>query len=255
MWYLFLYFYKNNTPKMWYFFSLEICTTIWLINYFILSLIINKNNMKVVILTRVSKESQSYERQIKDLSVYAEKMNYEVVGEFNEKISGASKNEDRLALTQLTNYIENNHVDKILVWELSRLGRNTLEVLKSLESFHLKGISLFVLNYNIETLNEDGTINPMAQMMVTMLAEFARAERSGIRNRLISGYRKHIADGGSVGRIKGVTMSINELQEKHKEIIKYLKKGRSIREISTLTSKSTRTILKVKKSLNVSLCA
>lgn len=211
--------------------------------------------MKVIILTRVSKDSQSYERQIHDLTKYSERMNYELVGEFNEKISGASKNEDRLALTQLTNYIENNHVDKILVWELSRLGRNTLEVLKSLENFHFKGISLYVLNYNIETLNEDGTINPMAQMMVTMLAEFSRAERTNIRSRLMSGYKKHLADGGSVGRIKGVTMSINELQEKHKEIIKYLKKGRSIREISTLTSKSTRTILKVKKSLDVSLCA
>jgi DNA invertase Pin-like site-specific DNA recombinase len=242
---------------MWYFFSLEICTTIWLINYFILSLFINKNKMKVVILTRVSKESQSYERQIKDLTIYSEKMNYEVVGEFNEKISGASKNEDRLALTQLTNYIENNHVDKILVWELSRLGRNTLEVLKSLENFHLKGISLYVLNYNIETLNEDGTINPMAQMMVTMLAEFSRAERSAIKSRLSSGYLRYISINGTdgIGRKKGVNMSNDELQEKHKEIIKYLKKGRSIREISTLTNKSTRTILKVKKSLSVSLSA
>ena len=56
-------------------------------------------------------------------------------------------------------------------------------------------------------------------------------------------------------QMNGLQPKMQELQEKHKEIIKYLKKGRSIREISTLTSKSTRTILKVKKSLNVSLCA
>ncbi|WP_295667451.1 recombinase family protein [uncultured Mucilaginibacter sp.] len=205
--------------------------------------------MDVVILTRVSKESQSYDRQIKDLRTYAERMNYTVAGEFNEKISGATKNEDRLALTQLSKFTDNNKVDKILVWELSRLGRNTLEVLKSLDLFHTKGISLYVLNYNIETLNEDGTINPMAQMMCTMLAEFSRAERAAILQRLTSGYKKHLAGGGHVGRIKGVVMDSSILIEKHKETVKYLKKGRSIRETAKLVQQSTRTVLKVKKAM------
>jgi DNA invertase Pin-like site-specific DNA recombinase len=205
--------------------------------------------MDVVILTRVSKESQSYQRQISDLSVYAERMEYKVVGEFNEKISGATKNEDRLALTQLVKFTETNKVSKILVWELSRLGRNTLEVLKSLETFHSKGISLFVLNYNIETLNTDGTINPMAQMMCTMLAEFSRAEKSAIQQRLTSGYKKHRADGGRVGRIKGVTMESSLMLEKHKETVKFLKKGRSIRETALLVKQSTRTVQKVKKAM------
>jgi DNA invertase Pin-like site-specific DNA recombinase len=207
--------------------------------------------MKVVILTRVSKESQSYERQIEDLTRYAIRMGYCVVGEFNEKVSGATKNEDRVALHQLSQFIETNKVDKILVWELSRLGRNTLEVLKSLDSFHGKGISLYVLNYNIETLNADGTVNPMAQMLVTMLAEFARSERAAIRSRLSSGYRRWVDAGHRAGRVKGVTMDTDQLKEKHKEIIKYLNKGRSIREVATLTSKSTRTVLKVKKALQM----
>ncbi len=202
--------------------------------------------MNVAILTRVSKESQSYDRQIKDLTTYANRMKYNIVGEFNEKISGATKNEDRLALTQLVKFTESHRVDKILVWELSRLGRNTLEVLKSLDMFHTKGISLFVLNYNIETLNVDGTINPMAQMLCTMLAEFSRAERSAIQSRLASGYKRHRSLGGKVGRIKGVTMDNSQLLDKHKEIVKYLKKGRSIRETATLVNKSTRTVLKVK---------
>lgn len=205
--------------------------------------------MDVVILTRVSKESQSYDRQIKDLRAYAGRMNYNVVAEFNEKISGATKNEDRLALTQLSKFTESNKVSKILVWELSRLGRNTLEVLKSLDLFHTKGISLYVLNYNIETLNEDGTINPMAQMMCTMLAEFSRAERAAIFQRLASGYKKHLSSGGRVGRLKGVCLNSESLIEKHKETVKFLKKGRSIRETARLVGKSTRTVLKVKHAL------
>jgi len=205
--------------------------------------------MNVAILTRVSKESQSYERQISDLRTYSNTKGYTIIGEFNEKISGATKNENRTALTDLMKLIESNKINKVLVWELSRLGRSTLEVLKSLDIFHSKGISLYVLNYNIETLNEDGTVNPMAQMMVTMLAEFARTERAAIQQRLSSGYKKHINDGGKVGRVKGVTMDTTELLDKHKDVVKYLNKDRSIREISTLTNKSTRTIQKVKRLL------
>lgn len=204
--------------------------------------------MNVVILTRVSKESQSYERQIDDLRVYAFNKNYSIIGEFNEKISGAAKNEDRLALNDLNEFLETQQVNKILIWELSRLGRSTLEVLKSLEIFHEKGISLYVHNYNIETLNEDGSINPMAQMMVTLLAEFSRAERCAIQQRLASGYRKHIDSGKKVGRILGLKMGDSQLLEKHKEIVKYLKKGRSIRETALIVGKSTRTVLKVKKA-------
>jgi DNA invertase Pin-like site-specific DNA recombinase len=202
--------------------------------------------MDVVILTRVSKDSQSYDRQIEDLRNFASIKQYNIVGEFNEKISGASKNEDRVALNALHNLIENIEVNKILIWELSRLGRNTLEVLKSLEVFHDKGISLYIHNYNIETLNDDGSINPMAQILVTLLAEFSRVERTAIQQRLASGYRKHIDSGGKVGRVKNVSMTKDQLLEKHKDILKYLNKGRSIRETAMMVGKSTRTVLKVK---------
>ena len=207
------------------------------------------HHMKVGILTRVSKESQSYERQISDLRSFAEKNNYLIVGEYNEKISGAAKNKDRKAWNQLMELVEMGEVEKVLVWELSRLGRNTLEVLKTVEELHAHGVSLYVLNYNIETLNPDGSLNPMSQLMVTLLAEFSRTERALIQQRLASGYRKHLLNGGKVGRRKGVGMTDADLLRKHTDIVKYLRKGRSIRETATLSSTSTRTVQKIKKIL------
>ncbi len=204
--------------------------------------------MNVAILTRVSKESQSFERQINDLRAYATKNDYTILGEFNEKITGAAKNHDRKAWNELMNLVETKQLDKVLVWELSRLGRNTLEVLKTLEALHEYKVSLYIQNYNIETLNADGTLNPMSQLMVTMLAEFSRTERALIQQRLESGYRKHIQNGGSVGRKKGVGMTNSQLVEKHKEVVKYLRKGRSIRETAILATVSTRTVQKVKKA-------
>jgi len=206
--------------------------------------------MEVAILTRVSKESQSYERQINDLRTYAKAKDYTIIGEFNEKISGATKNEDRSAWLGLTELIENKKIDKILVWELSRLGRSTLEVLKSLELFHSKGISLYVLNYNIETLNPDGSVNAMAQMMITLLAEFSRTERLAIQQRLESGYKKFRADGGRVGRKQGTKESYDKFLEKHKDISKLIRKGTSIRNVAKITGKSTKTVQKVKNLLN-----
>ena len=79
---------------------------------------------------------------------------------------------------------------KLSVWELSRLGRNTLEVLKTIEEFNTLGISLFIKNYNIETLNEDGKPNVMSQFLVplrrnrynsyTIYLDVNRASRLGL---------------------------------------------------------------------------
>ncbi|GAB2769659.1 recombinase family protein [Salinimicrobium soli] len=210
--------------------------------------------MNVAILTRVSKESQSFDRQITDLRSHANRKNYTILGEFNEKITGAAKNHDRQAWNELMDLVITKQLDKVLVWELSRLGRNTLEVLKTLDALHEHKVSLYIQNYNIETLNADGSLNPMSQLMVTMLAEFSRTERALIQQRLESGYRKHLRNGGTVGRKKGIRMTNSQLLEKHKEVVKFLRKGRSIRETATLASVSTRTVQKIKKAMTPICC-
>ena len=90
----------------------------------------------------------------------------------------------------------------------------------------------------------------MAQLMDTILAEFAKTERETTKQRLQSGYQRYRKEGGKVGRKEGVGMSTEELLEKHKDVQKYLKRGRSIREVAMLTNKSTRTVQKVKKILS-----
>src|SRR5210317_1228095 len=100
--------------------------------------------MKVVIYGRVSTNSQDFERQVLELREFAEKMEYDVVGEFAEKISGGMKNEERPELINMISYIKKSEVDKVLCWEMSRLGRNTLEVLKTIELLNENKISLYI---------------------------------------------------------------------------------------------------------------
>ena len=107
----------------------------------------------------------------------------------------------------MMDYICAHQVDKVLIWELSRLGRNTIEVLKTIELLNEAKVSLFIKNYNIETLDADGKPNVMAQFLITILAEIARMERSTIKERMDSGYKQFRSLGGKVGRKEGYTKS------------------------------------------------
>ena len=162
---------------------------------------------KVVIFARVSTSIQDYERQVNELTAVANSNNWNVAATFCEKVSGAKKNAERKELSKMIDYVRNNNINMVLVTELSRLGRDTLQVLEVIEQFNKLGISLFIQNYHIETLNENGTINTMSQFLITILAEVARMERKTIRERVESGYKNYRANGGKVGRKEGYRKS------------------------------------------------
>jgi DNA invertase Pin-like site-specific DNA recombinase len=199
---------------------------------------------KVVIFARVSTNVQDYERQVNELTGVAQKNNWMVSATFSEKISGAKKNAERKELTNMIEYVRTNNINMVLVTELSRLGRDTLQVLEVIEQFNNMGISLFIQNYHIETLNENGTINAMSQFLITILAEVARMERKTIRERVESGYKNYRANGGKVGRKEGYRKSDIDMKEQYAEEIRLLRKGISLRNISKITGTSINTIRK-----------
>ena len=205
--------------------------------------------MNTIIYTRVSTNVQDYQRQIEELQQFASSHDWNVLQVFSEKVSGVKKNEERQELSKMLDYINNNQVDKVLVWELSRLGRNTLEVLKSIDVLNSMGVSLFIKNYGIETLDAEGKPNVMAQFLVTILAEVARMERSTIKERMNSGYKKYRADGGKVGRKHGYKKNSDMLREEYADVFRLLKKGLSLRNIAKLTNHSINTVMKCKSIL------
>lgn len=125
----------------------------------------------------------------------------------------------------MVSYVEANHINKVLVTELSRLGRDTLQVLEVIQMLNEKGISLYIQNYNIETLTKDGKVNAMSQFLITILAEVARMERKTIRERVESGYKNYRANGGKVGRKIGYKKAEETIRKQYTEEIKLLKRG------------------------------
>ena len=203
--------------------------------------------MKTIIYSRVSTQGQDYSRQIDELRTYAISQSWTVDAIFAEKISGAKKNDERLELSRMMDFIEAHQVDKVLIWELSRLGRNTIEVLKTIELLNEAKVSLFIKNYNIETLDADGKPNVMAQFLITILAEIARMERSTIKERMDSGYKQFRSLGGKVGRKEGYTKSSDMYRNEYSDIIRLLKKGLSLRNVAKLTNHSLNTVSKCKR--------
>jgi DNA invertase Pin-like site-specific DNA recombinase len=204
---------------------------------------------KIVLFCRVSStnDRQNYDRQINDLTQLANSKNYEIVGVFAEKVSGAKKNHERIELMNMIEYVNHNPISKVCVTEISRLGRDTLQVLETIEILNQHKISLFIQNYNIETLTIDKEINPMSQFLITILAEIARMERKTIENRLSSGYKNYRANNGTVGRKNGFRKSEDIMREQYAEEIKMLKKRYSYQHISQITSTNKNTLTKLKR--------
>ena len=202
--------------------------------------------MKVVIYARVSTVIQDYDRQIDELKDYANRMNYQIVKIFSEKVSGAKKIAERNALSELLDYVRNNKIDKVLIYECSRLSRRIVDFLQVIEELNELKVSLYIHQNGLETLLQDGTINPIASLVLGIIAQFNSMERSLIRSRMKSGYNHFRDNGGKVGRKTGYRKSQEEMREEYAEEIRLLKKGISLRNICKITHTSVNTLRKVR---------
>lgn len=205
---------------------------------------------RVVILARVSTDKQEYERQISELTEYCRKMNWQVEKVFANKISGAVKNEEREEIVELIEYVKSSDICRVVCLEISRVGRNTLEALKIIQTLNENGVSLYVKNYNLETLDSDGKVNPVASLICTILLEVASMERLTIKERMASGRKQYIEkcrrDGVKMGRPSTYRKSDEEYKRQYQKEISLIRKGLSLSNISAITGSSINTIRKIK---------
>lgn len=204
---------------------------------------------KVVILARVSTDRQDYERQLIELREYCSRAGWQIVHEFAAKVSGAKQNEERSEITELVNYVNSNHIKRVVCLEVSRLGRNTLESLKVIQILNEHKVSLFIKNYGLETLTPDGNVNPVASLITTILLEIAQMERLTIRERMASGRNQYIAkcraQGIKMGRPSTYKKSESVYREEYAKEISLLRKGISLRNIHAITGTSINTLRKL----------
>ena len=208
---------------------------------------------KVVILARVSTDKQEYERQITELAEHCRKMDWEVVRIFANKVSGAKTNEEREEIQELIEFVKTHQIQRVVCLEISRMGRNTLEALKVIQLLNEHKVSLYVKNYNLETLDSEGKVNPVASLICTILLEIAQMERLTIKERMASGRKQYIEkcrrEGIKMGRPETYRKSIEEYKKQYQKEISLIRKGLSLANISAITGTSINTIRKLRSIL------
>ena len=204
--------------------------------------------MKAVIYARVSSvgDRQNTDRQISDLMDYVEYQKLELSKVFEEHISGAKKNSERPVLQQAIEYCKSNGVAILLVSELSRLGRNAFEVLATVKDLIDSGINLYMQKEQLTLLDAEGKPTMFAPIMIATLSTCAQLERENIKFRLNSGRKLYIERGGKLGRKVGSIKTTEQKREEYRDIISYLKRGYSVRNVAKLTSKGISTVQRIK---------
>lgn len=210
---------------------------------------------KVCLLLRVSTSEQDYTYQYNTLKELCDRKGWEIVKVFANKVSGAKKNEERQEIVELIDFVQNNKVDRVVATEISRIGRDTLEALKTIEILNEHKVNLFLANYNIETLNSNAEVNPIAKMILTICLEISSYERNILRYRMREGYNEYLRkrredkENHPLGRKTEYRKNEQQYREQYKQELTLLRKGISLRNVQQLTGTSVGTLRKLKQYL------
>ena len=202
---------------------------------------------KAIIISRCSTNEtrQDVTRQTADLTKKYS-ATYQIVKSFEYYKSGRKNDSE---LSEILAYALENGIQHVLFTEVSRIARRVIEILIFVENCTKGKINVIIDNYNMHSLNADKTENMMTKTMLQIGASFSEMELRHTQARLNSGRAKYIASGGILGRKLNSKQPKEKTLERHKDVVKYLKQGQSIRTIMKLTDKSSGTIQKIKQIL------
>ncbi len=169
---------------------------------------------------------------------------------FIDKVSGTIPFIDREHAKRLIDEIEVGQIDYLSVSSIDRLGRNTIDVLQTIDKLTKAGVVLKVDNLGLESL-VNGKENPTFKLISSVLANISEMERTTLRERQLEGIEIAKKNGTYKGRVKGTTESKDEFLTKYKEVSRLLRMNKSLRDIASRSGASLATVQKVKKMMVV----
>jgi DNA invertase Pin-like site-specific DNA recombinase len=167
---------------------------------------------------------------------------------FDKGVSGKIPFSEREGGIKLTQLVNEGKVTEVVVEELSRLGRNTIDTLTTLKSFDDSGVNVVVRGMgNLQSM-VNGKKNPIWNLITSVMSSLYELERDNIIERTEMGRKMYVMNGGKLGRKVGSVEGRDFLKkEKTQKIISLLEKGKSVRDISGRLGVSTKTVVKVRK--------
>jgi DNA invertase Pin-like site-specific DNA recombinase len=168
---------------------------------------------------------------------------------FDKGVSGKVPFKEREKGMVLVQLIESGEVETIVVEDLSRLGRNTVDVLTTLQWLEEKGVNVVVRGMGNLQSHVDGKKNPIWNLITSVMSSLYELEREQIKERTEMGRKMYVINGGKLGRRTGSNENIQSFLQKPKvkQIQSLLEKGKSVRDICGRLEVSPTTVVKVKK--------
>ena len=202
--------------------------------------------MDVIIWSRVSSESQDNKRQIVHLKQVANEKGWNVKRVFEEKVSGTIKSSQRKEFIKILDYIDKNEIRLVLISEISRIGRRVIDILTVVDTFHQKGIGLFIKQFDMISF-QDGQENKMVMLLLQMMSIGAEMENNLRKERQREGIQMAKLKGKYIGRKKSAIASREKTLLKYKDIAEMIMKSDlSLRRISQITDHSINTVRRIK---------
>lgn len=165
-----------------------------------------------------------------------------------DKVSGSISFKDRIGGKQVVELVENGSLKTLVTEEFSRLGRNTGDVIKTLEWLDENNVNVIIRNIGLQS-RPNGQKNPIWKMISSVMSSLYEMELDNIKERTSVGLQVYVQNGGKLGRPVGSNQSEHDFLQKEttQKVLFYLKKGKTVRDISGKLGCSNSTVLKTKK--------
>ncbi len=214
---------------------------------------------RCVLLCRCSTDKekglQDYQYQIDTLKEICEKREWEIVKVFGNYVSGAAPIEERQEILDLIAFVKEHKIDYCCATSIDRVSRDLLTGVQIIRTLAEQGVNLYLANYNIFTLDDNGKISVMSELMLSVTLSVASYERMQIRTRLSMGYRAYLQrrkedkENHPLGRKTEYRKSEEAYRQQYKQELTLLRKGISLRNVQQLTGTSVGTLRKLKQYL------
>ena len=213
---------------------------------------------RCVLLCRCSTDKekglQDYQYQIDTLKAICKKRDWEVVKIFGCYVSGAAPIEARQEILDLIDYVKKNQIDFCCATEISRVSRDLITGVQIIRTLADNGVNLYLANYNLSTLDDNGKISPVTSLILTITLEISQLERQQIRTRMKMGYNAYLLrrredKSLKLGRPSTYRKSEQEYREQYAKELSLMRKGISLRNVQQLTGTAIGTLRKIKQYL------
>jgi len=166
-----------------------------------------------------------------------------------DKVSGATDFSLRPGGSQVLELLHKGQITELGVWQIDRLGRNMLDILKTIQQFTENEIPIYFISQGLKTLNEDGVENPISKLIISILGIVSEMERNQIKERQLQGIAIAKARGSYKGRKTGTTEDVLTFlsKPKNKKAVELLKKGYKGTEVAKIVGIHINTVTKVRK--------